>query len=202
MNRSAALSHFYDCTQRVLLAQAVDKAPAMLATHRIFGALAETQGALTAPLPATIAPCSHFGVAIRNAQQGPPPIASLAAAFLALSPTLVWKQRQGANAVGEPFASGHANTVVAGQSGLEVRDDVIVGASLVAPGINYPEHKHAPEEMYIVLSEGDWYNEEAGWYTPGIGEVVYHRPWLRHAMRSAEQPLLAVWCLFVDADTV
>tara|TARA_Y100001934_G_C12238293_1_gene719005 strand:+ start:212 stop:346 length:135 start_codon:yes stop_codon:yes gene_type:complete len=43
--------------------------------------------------------------------------------------------------------SGHPNTPIADVGGYEERSDVIVGASLLAPDITYPERKHAPEEM-------------------------------------------------------
>jgi len=197
MSRSPALASFYDCARTALLAQAADQPLAIAATGRIFDALAAQRGRVSQTQPVTIPACRHFDEALSNARSGPPPIADLANAFGTLFPELVWAQRQGAERVGEPFLGGHANTLIAGKGGIEERDDVIVGASLVAPGINYPEHKHAPEEMYIALSEGDWYNEEAQWYTPGVGGIVYHRPWLRHAMRSTGLPLLAVWCLHV-----
>ncbi|MBS34825.1 MAG: hypothetical protein CMO26_02745 [Thiotrichales bacterium] len=50
----------------------------------------------------------------------------------------------------------------------------------------------------MAISGGDWYNELEDWYTPPVGGVIYHRPWLRHAMRSREQPLLTVWCFYVE----
>lgn len=200
MQRSSALTRFYSCAHRALELQASDNPAAVAATNRIFSALERSEGEFSTAQPARIPACCHLAPAVEAARDGPVVIFELAKALLDLSPALVWAERAGASAAGEPFLSGHANTQIAGSGGLETRDDVIVGASLLAPNIDYPKHKHAPEEMYIVLSEGDWFNQEAQWYRPGIGAVVYHRPWLSHAMRSVNAPLLAVWCLHVDRE--
>jgi quercetin dioxygenase-like cupin family protein len=70
----------------------------------------------------------------------------------------------------------------------------------MAPGITYPDHRHPPEEVYIVLSEGDWRQESGPWHTPGIGGIVYNPHDIVHAMRSSSSsPLLGIWCLPVDA---
>ena len=53
------------------------------------------------------------------------------------------------------------------------------------------------EEIYLVLSAGQWFNHAAGWYTPGAGGAVHHPPAIVHAMRAGPAPLLAVWCLWL-----
>jgi quercetin dioxygenase-like cupin family protein len=67
--------------------------------------------------------------------------------------------------------------------------------SLVAPGIRYIDHRHPPEELYIVMSGGEWYREDRGWHAPGIGGIVYNPSDSVHAMRSGPEPLLALWLL-------
>jgi len=118
-----------------------------------------------------------------------------AQALLALSSQLTWWHRPDAIEIGEPFASGHANATVIGKGGLEERDDVWVGISLMAPNIEYPEHHHPPEEVYLVLSPGQWRQGEKSWHSPGCGGLVHNPPSILHAMRSGSQPLLATWCL-------
>jgi mannose-6-phosphate isomerase-like protein (cupin superfamily) len=115
-------------------------------------------------------------------------------AFRTLEPQLTWTRRKGD--LGDArFRACHANTLLVGPAGLEPREDVWIGASLMAPNTSYPVHHHPPEEVYLVLSEGAWWTEEAGWYEPGLGGTVYHRPNQHHAMRSGEKPLLALWAL-------
>jgi len=118
-----------------------------------------------------------------------------ATALERLSRQLSWYRRPGTEDVGEPFFGGHANATIIGQGGLEARDDVWIGVSLMAPDIVYPVHRHAPEEVYLVLSPGSWWQEGRGWHEPGIGGAVHHAPNVRHAMRSGSSPLLATWCL-------
>ena len=67
----------------------------------------------------------------------------------------------------------------------------------MAPGIRYPDHRHPPEEVYVVLSDGEWMQGEGNWFKPGIGGIVYNSPSILHAMRApASEPLLAVWLLW------
>ena len=80
--------------------------------------------------------------------------------------------------------------------GLEIRRDVWIGVSLMAPHMRYPDHRHPPEEIYIALSSGEWHQASKPWHEPGIGKLVYNPPNIVHAMRSADQPLLAVWFLW------
>ena len=95
-----------------------------------------------------------------------------------------------------PFADAHANATVVGPGGLEERDDVWMGINLMAPGIRYPEHRHPPEEVYLVLSGGRWRQDGGAWHEPRIGGLVHNPSNVAHAMRSGARPLLAVWCLW------
>ena len=85
--------------------------------------------------------------------------------------------------------------MIVGPDGYESRDDVWVGASLLAPDVRYPDHHHAPEEVYLVLSQGRFRQSEDEWFEPGIGGSFYNTPNLRHAMASGSTPLFAIWCL-------
>ena len=67
--------------------------------------------------------------------------------------------------------------------------------SRVAPRVRYPDHQHPPEEIYVVMSEGEWRQENHPWFSPGAGGIVHNPPDIVHAMRSADAPLLAIWCL-------
>lgn len=93
------------------------------------------------------------------------------------------------------FMDGHVNAEIIGPRGLEVRDDLIVGVTLMRPGLTYPDHHHPPEEVYIVLSEGLWRQDDNPWWSPGPGGYVYNPADIVHSMRSVERPLLALWCL-------
>jgi Dimethlysulfonioproprionate lyase len=71
----------------------------------------------------------------------------------------------------------------------------MIGVSLMAPGLQYPDHQHPPAEVYYSLSPGSWRQGDRPWVTPGIGGLVYNPSNIVHSMRSSDGPLLAIWCL-------
>ena len=119
----------------------------------------------------------------------------MAGALRAMDPRLAWGPRLGSE--DDPaFRKAHANAVLAGADGLERREDVRVGVSLVAPHTDYVKHNHPPEELYFVLAPGDWWREDLGWRARPAGSIQHNPPHAWHAMRTGETPLLAVWCLW------
>jgi hypothetical protein len=115
-------------------------------------------------------------------------------AFRAIEPALTWYCRKGADG-DDRFRSCHANAVLVGPGGIESRDDLWIGATLMAPNTDYPVHRHPPEEIYLALSEGEWWKEKTGWFAPGVGGTVHNAPSALHAMRSGARPLFALWAL-------
>lgn len=85
--------------------------------------------------------------------------------------------------------------MIIGDGGLEARQDLRMGASLLAPNTFYPNHQHPPEEVYIALTPGHWRQEAGPWREPGIGGLVYNPPNIIHAMQSGASALLAIWML-------
>ncbi|WP_440980917.1 dimethylsulfonioproprionate lyase family protein [Shinella sumterensis] len=119
--------------------------------------------------------------------------------FRALEPLLEWKTRPHFDeTASDNFAIGHANTMIVGPGGLEDRPDIWLGVSLLAPQVRYPDHDHAPEETYLVMSDGEFLHGESGWFSPGVGGTFYNPPGIRHAMRSGGKPLFAFWALLPD----
>jgi len=113
-----------------------------------------------------------------------------------LADDLPWYQRPVANNQG--FMAGHVNAQIIGPEGLEVRQDLIVGVTLMRPNIDYPDHHHEPEELYLVLSDGRWRQDNGDWHTPGLGGLVHNSSDLMHGMKSVNTPLFAIWCLPLD----
>lgn len=123
-------------------------------------------------------------------------LGDLGRALERIGPELVWgrRQRLGPGA-SEGFSEAHANAMLIGPGGLEPREDVWLGLSLMAPGTRYPDHDHPPEEVYLVLSQGAFLQGEADWLERAPGETLYNTPGIRHAMRAGEGAFLALWCL-------
>jgi dimethylpropiothetin dethiomethylase len=82
-----------------------------------------------------------------------------------------------------------------GPSGMISHADCRVGLFLQGRHTAYPVHRHAAEELYLVLSgTACW---QRGSQTPALlapGTFVHHASWEAHAMTTVEDPLLAIWC--------
>ena len=194
MRRPEALARVLDAARDVLATRVDAGTPPGDAARRVFDALAGSAGAIAsgdAPPP----PAYRYLSAALGRARAAPEVSSLAEAFTALEPRLAWGRRPGSEAHEETFHDGHANAVLVGPTGLERRSDVLVGASLVAPGVRYIDHHHPPEELYIAMSEGEWYREDRGWHEPGFGGIVHNPSGAVHAMRAGPESLLALWLL-------
>ena len=169
-----------------------------MAAGRMFAALQAPSTQAGRPDTPRLPVCRHLATALEHVRRQPGPVGALADAFAVIEPQLGWKVRAGAETQGEQFMEGHANAAITGPEGLEIRRDVWIGVSLMAPHTRYPDHRHPPEEIYVVLSDGQWRQSSDPWHEPGIGGLVYNPPNVVHAMRSAERPLLALWFLWTE----
>jgi quercetin dioxygenase-like cupin family protein len=193
--RSAEFQRFLSSAEAAIRHAAGADKRITAAAARIFSAL-QTPATQAEPLATARLPvCRHLPAALERACSSPGHVGDLANAFAAIEPQLRWKTRAGAETHGEHFLNSHASANIAGAEGIETRADVWIGVSLMAPGTRYPDHRHPPEEIYVVLSDGEWCNTDTPWHAPGIGNLVYNPPNIVHAMRSAQQPLLALWFL-------
>ena len=197
MARHATLTHFLDAARDTLFRRASADEPPGAAASRVFEAL--DRPASTSSRSGNTPPPAyrHLVPALEQAKSAPE-TAALSTALAALEPRLRWIRRAGSEAHGAAFHDGHANAVIVGPDGLERRGDVLIGVSIVAPNVRYVDHRHPPEEVYIVMSDGEWYQEGRGWHTPGVGGIVYNSPNVVHAMRAGAEALLAVWLLPTD----
>ncbi|AWI92027.1 transcriptional regulator (plasmid) [Methylobacterium sp. DM1] len=124
------------------------------------------------------------------------PLSPLIASFEQLEPCLAWQRAIDTNGTGSAdFRDGHADVMIVGPRGYEARSDVWLGASLLAPHVRYPDHKHAPQEVYLVASDGEFQHGDSDWFSPGPGGSFYNSPNIKHAMRAGDDPLFAFWAL-------
>ena len=195
--RNSKLQVFCDLTETAVLTRADTCENAGPSAKRVFDVLRNSVGDHGNFAPERVPACDALDSALHLANQGPDPIPKLAAALSELSSYLQWQRRNNAPPDGTSFHDGHANALVVGPGGLEERDDVWLGISLLAPHVRYPDHRHSPEEVYVSLAGGSWWNTNMDWTTPGPGGLSYNEPNVMHAMRTDAQPLLAIWCLWV-----
>jgi hypothetical protein len=194
-NRDPVLEEFLSSVSDALAATSLGPEAAM-AIGKIFNALKNPQASHRAK-GSRLPVCDFLRDALRTARSASAPLARVANAFEALEPSLVWERRTlSGRFASDNFTDGHANAMIAGPKGLEDRDDVWLGVSLLAPDVRYPDHTHGPEEVYLVLSPGRFRHGDTTWFEPGIGGTLYNQPGINHAMASDAAPLFAIWCLW------
>lgn len=195
--RDSNLQQLLDISRRIISGSSDPRA--MKAGERVFSRLGEREGSSGSAAAERLPVVHHtFEAALAALAAEASPLPELGRAFAAVETQLTWGRRRNADAVGEPFFGGHANATLVGHGGIEERADVWVGVTVMAPGIVYPDHDHPPEEVYIALSPGEWWNAEMDWTAPGPGGIIYNPPGILHAMRSHGEPFLALWFLPVD----
>jgi hypothetical protein len=192
-HRSAHLQSIIESLQVAILKG--DHQPAGRAATMCFNRLHESIGDASS-MPATRLPvCRYLDAAYEDMARAASPLPEIASAFAAIEGQLHWARRKGSTPDNQPFYDGHANAMLIGPGGLEERDDVMVGVSLMAPDILYPDHSHPPEEVYVAFTDGAWWNAAMDWTEPGPGGLIYNPPGILHAMRSGPKTFLAVWLL-------
>lgn len=194
MARSDALQRVLDCAFAAFDQFATDPR-SRRSVARMFASL-EVQGPERAGGGTRLPLCDAYLESALAIDLAAPTLTALRDGFRALEPGLDWRVRTADDgSASENFPTGHANTMIVGPGGLEQRDDLWFGATLMAPHVRYPDHTHPPEETYLVLSEGEFKQGDADWFSPGLGGSFYNPPGIRHAMRSADKPLFAFWML-------
>ncbi|UZE25963.1 dimethylsulfoniopropionate lyase [Pseudomonas sp. B21-056] len=124
-------------------------------------------------------------------------LGAMASCISMIADALEWYKKPLSTELPE-FQAGHLNAIIFGRSGLATLGNLTLGVTVMSPHITYPEHHHSPEELYIALSESEWWQPESGWRSPGLGGTVYNTGDLLHSMRSGAQHHLSLWFLFGD----
>ena len=105
-----------------------------------------------------------------------------------------WGQTYTAADFGKKFIDNYGWLEVFGTRGHFDNRKVAAGFLILGPGIDYPDHHHVAEEIYIPLTGGtDWRMGEGAFRRREAGEIVHHASNVNHAMRTGEEPLLALY---------
>jgi hypothetical protein len=193
MTRPAALQQFLDAAAAAVSNAATPGSPADQAAGRVFSRARSSPGSAGAARAERLPVCRHLDAALEGSKAKA--VSAVAAALHQIEPALRWTRRSTADPNDAVFWNGHANAVILGPGGIEERSDLWIGASLMAPHVTYVDHDHPPEEVYLALTPGEWWSTDMDWTDPGAGGLIYHRPGIRHAMRSGTAPFLALWFL-------
>ncbi len=123
-----------------------------------------------------------------------PATAPLVRAFAACMERLAWAQSYTEDEVDRSFLDRYGWSELIGMRGPIPGDRLACGFLLLGPETTYPDHHHAAEEVYLVLSgTAFWRRGVEPWQERGPGAPVHHAPSMSHAMRTAVEPLLALY---------
>ncbi|MGR4971435.1 dimethylsulfonioproprionate lyase family protein [Pseudomonas sp. LARHCG127] len=179
--------------QNILSGSGCDEAQAHVASLKAAQWTIRTATQASNALPGFLE--SHLSEALEAAPRTDDGLLSIREALGTLLPHLTWMNRQARADQDSAFVERHRHGMIAGPGGLLECSTLTLGLALMLPETCYPYHQHPPAEFYLVLSPGEWYREEVGWWSPGAGGLVFNPPSCVHAMKSRDVPLLALWGL-------
>lgn len=129
-----------------------------------------------------------------QAGTGPDDTAVVVAQLQRVAADLSWRQTYGAGDFGAAFLQGYGWSEFIGLRGPVPSETIACGVLLLAPGISYPSHAHAAEEVYLPISGvAEWQNGAGDFARVPVGQAIHHPSWTPHAMRTGDQALAALY---------
>jgi len=120
--------------------------------------------------------------------------APLIDALTRAAPSLEWRQTYSPDEIGAEFLRNYGYTEILGPTAAWRSDRLRCGFLLLGPETHYPRHHHEAEELYVVVSgTAAWARGDEPWRDRPPGTVIRHASGEPHAMRTAAEPLLALY---------
>jgi mannose-6-phosphate isomerase-like protein (cupin superfamily) len=138
-------------------------------------------------------------MALADAAQGP--LQAVAHALGRAQAVLDWLQNPNYTtaSIGAGFVSRYGYVELVGPGRAFDTHELLVGFLLLGPHTHYPDHHHAAEEVYHVVSgRAAWRRGNGAWSIKPPGASIHHAPHVPHAMRTEDEPLLALYCWMGD----
>jgi len=114
--------------------------------------------------------------------------------------SLVWRQSYARDEVDAAFLQNYGWTELLPAAAMprpaarRTSAQISCGVVVLGPGTLYPHHRHEAEEIYVPLSgTAAWQQGDAIWREHAPGTLIHHSSEEPHAMRTGEEPLLALY---------
>ncbi|MDQ2092220.1 dimethylsulfonioproprionate lyase family protein [Marimonas arenosa] len=122
-----------------------------------------------------------------------PQTIELTFSVLAAAPHLCWQQSYSEDQVGAHYLANYGWFNLVAPDGPYATDALRVSVGYWEQGLSYPQHHHAPEEIYCVLAGGARF-DSAGRapIEAAPGTLVHHAPNQSHGFSMRAAPLLAM----------
>ncbi len=138
-------------------------------------------------LPALVATSSGVGSAA-------PLGAAVALGLGQAASSFAWRQSYANRDLDELFLNNYGWTELFGLHGALVSERLACGFLVLGPQTLYPRHRHEAEEIYVPLGGmAQWQQGDGVWREQSTGTAIHHASHEPHAMRTGEQPLLALY---------
>ncbi len=192
--------------------------PFLAAVRDAYGAARDADGELTADLDVWLAAldglggarvpvdaedqqvCRHLNETLDLAKTGP--AASVAAAARPFAAGLGWRHPYRIDDRLPGFSQSYAHANIVGDPGPVPSGDMFCGFILMAPQTFYPTHNHTAVELYLVLGgAAEWRRGDEPWVLRPPGAFILHRSQIGHAMRTLDEPLLALYAWHGDLES-
>jgi len=104
--------------------------------------------------------------------------------------------------VGDSYRNRNMNCILIGpQNGFFHSDKLIMGLFFLRPRTFYRDHDHEASEMYFNLTGPHGFRFDVnGWSDYPADSIVWNTPWLPHATRVYDVPLLTVFAWVENVD--
>jgi mannose-6-phosphate isomerase-like protein (cupin superfamily) len=118
----------------------------------------------------------------------------LVMALASTAPAMTWKQTYTAAQMSAAFLQNYGWCEIIGTRGAVPSERLACGFLLLGPHTLYPRHHHEAEEVYVPLvGTAVWEKGDEDWREQQPGTVIHHPSHVPHAMRTADEPLLALY---------
>ncbi len=109
-----------------------------------------------------------------------------------IASALDWQQTHSVEDIGAPFLERYGWTMLVGPDAPVKSDAILAGILILGPDIEYPVHRHAAEEAYVILSgTASWSIGNSDWHQKSAGEFIHNAAWQPHGMRTdCGEPLI------------
>lgn len=178
--------------ERQLVAMMCDTLRGLTGAEEFLAPL-ETIGDDAVAVPPTGMPpvvTDHDWVALAPAETRP-----LVGTMVRHAPALSWwKPYDGDPRAGVGFAERATANSLAGPFGALRSETVAAGFFPVGPGVDYADHAHEPDEIYVpIAGRATFWCDIYGRIEAGPGAVIRQPPWTWHGMRTGREPVLILW---------
>jgi quercetin dioxygenase-like cupin family protein len=137
--------------------------------------------------PSSVSGCSAFSTALAGVAEPTQAILQSAADAFA------WRI-PGFGALPPDVGARMAAVAMIGPKAMIADNTAAAGLIVLDADLHYPEHCHAAEEVYLVLSgQLHWSIDGRSIGAVERGAFVHHRSWQSHAMTTGDAPALLLW---------